>query len=50
MMTGRNLTLVEWRQYVSQSEKPYRATCKQFPLETPEPVTGLAASTPTPSP
>jgi WD40 repeat protein len=49
-MTRRNLTPVEWRQYVSQSGETYRATCDQFPLEIAQSAAGSDASTPTPRP
>ncbi len=50
MMTGRNLTLVEWRQYVNQDPGTYQKTCDQFPLETVQAAAGPIRSTPTPTP
>ena len=45
-LAGRNLSRAEWEQFFLN--EPYRATCDQFPIQTPE-VTP-APSTPTPTP
>lgn len=49
-MTGRNLTRVEWRQYINQNSATYQKICDQFPIEGSEAASGLFTSTPTPSP
>jgi WD40 repeat protein len=49
-LAGRNLSESEWDQFFPPDE-PYRATCLQYPLETPTaPQTPTPTATPTPTP
>ncbi len=46
-LAGRNLTRAEWEQFFPNES--YRASCEEFPIETPEPETTIIPGTPTPN-
>jgi WD40 repeat protein len=46
-LTGRNLTQAEWEQFFPSDS--YRATCEQYPLQTPEADVTASPATPTPT-